>query len=72
MSKVGRPPKDPRDRLNKSIRTLVSGAVKRYLLHKAIELDLTEAQVLRLALYNLMLPWTDAPVDDITFKDVEK
>ncbi len=72
MNKVGRPPKEPEDRLNKSIRTLVSGNVKRYLIEKAIEQDLTEAQLLRLALYNLMRPWSDAPIDDPTFKDVEK
>ena len=72
MNKVGRPPKNPEERLDRSIRTLVSGRVKRFLIEKAIEENLTEAHLLRLAIFNLMRPWADAPVDDPTFKDVEK
>ncbi|MHC4736480.1 MAG: hypothetical protein ACYTDW_18775 [Planctomycetota bacterium] len=72
MSKVGRPPKNPEEKLDKSLRTLVSGRVKQYFIEKAIEEDLTEAQLLRLALYNLMRPWSGAPLDDPTFNDVEK
>jgi predicted DNA-binding protein len=72
MSKVGRPPKNPEERLDQSIRTLVSGRVKQYFIEKAIEEDLTEAQLLRLALYNLMRPWSGAPLDDPTFNDIEK
>jgi len=72
MNKIGRPPKEPEDKLNRSLRTLVSGRVKEYFKRKAEEQNLTEAQLLRLALYNLMLPWLDAPWDDPTFENVEK
>ncbi len=72
MRNVGRPPKEPEDKLDQAVRTLVSGRVKEYLRKKAKEENLTEAKLLRLALYNLMLPWVDAPIDDPTFEDVEK
>lgn len=69
---VGRPPKNPEDKLDQAVRTLVSGRVKEYFKEKAQEEDLTEAQLLRLAIYNLFRPWTGAPLDDPTFEDVEK
>ena len=72
MNKIGRPPKEPEDKLDRSLRTLVSGQVKEYFKKKAQEEELTEAKLLRLAIYNLIRPWTDAPVDDPTFEDVEK
>lgn len=72
MRSVGRPPKEPEDKLDQAVRTLVSGRVKEYLRKKAKEENLTEAKLLRLALYNLIRPWTDAPLDDPTFENVEK
>ena len=71
-NKVGRPLKNPSEKLSQSVRTLVSQSVKRFLLHKTVEENLTEAQLVRLALYNLMLSWADAPLDDPTFKDILK
>ncbi len=72
MNRVGRPSKHSSEKLSQSMRTLVSPGVKRFFLHKMIEEDLTEAQLIRLALYHLMLSWADAPLDDVTFKDVVK
>jgi hypothetical protein len=72
MNKVGRPAKHASEKLSHSMRTLVSPGVKRFFLHKMNEENLTEAQLLRLALFNLMLSWADAPLDDVTFKDVVK
>ena len=72
MRSVGRPPKEPEDKLDQAVRTLVSGRVKEYLRKKAKEENLTEAKLLRLALYNLIRPWASAPVNDPTFDDVEK
>lgn len=71
-SKVGRPIKADEEKMDRPFRCLGTGVVKDYWQEKARELELTESELLRLAIFNLIRPWLDAPVDDPMFDGVEK
>lgn len=70
--KVGRPIKADEEKMDRPFRCLGTGAVKDYWQGKAQVLELTESELLRLAIFNLIRPWADAPVDDPMFDGVEK
>lgn len=70
--RVGRPPKDKATKMGETFRCLGTVAVKQYWKQKAKELNITESQLLRMAIYGLIQPWLDAPLDDAMFDDIEK
>ncbi len=70
--RVGRPPKPDEEKMDRPFRCLGTGAVKKYWKQKANEMNMTESQLLRLAIFNLIGPWTNAPVDDPMFEGIEK
>lgn len=71
-SRVGRPPKSDEEKMDQPFRCLGTGPVKSYWRWKAAEMGMTESQLLRLAVYNLIRPWEGAPLDDPMFDEVEK
>jgi len=70
--RVGRPPKPDNEKMDQPFRCLGTGSVKSFWQWKAAELGMTESQLLRLAIYNLIRPWDGAPLDDPMFDGVEK
>jgi len=70
--RVGRPPKSDEERMDQPFRCLGTKQLKEYWQLKAAEQGLTESDMLRLAIYNLIRPWAKAPLDDPTFIVVKK
>ncbi len=70
--RVGRPPKSEEEKMDQPFRCLGTSQVKRYWQWKAAEMDMTESQLLRLAVFNLIRPWEGAPLDDPMFEEIEK
>ena len=70
--KVGRPAKPEGEKMDKAFRCLGTHGVKAYWAEKAREMQRTESELLRLAIFNLIRPWAGAPIDDPMFEDVEK
>jgi hypothetical protein len=58
--------------LDQPFRCLGTSNVKEYWQARAEELGLNESELLRLAIYQLMLPWANAPLDDPMFKEINK
>ena len=72
MTKVGRPSKTDEDKMEHPFRCLGTKAMKEYWQEKAAEMEKTESELLRLAIYSLIRPWNGAPVDDPMFDGIEK
>ena len=70
--KVGRPPKADEDKMDRPFRCLGTGAVKEYWQEKAAQMEITESELLRWAIFNIIRPWANAPIDDPMFEGVEK
>ena len=58
--RVGRPPIPDEEKMDRPFRCLGTSAVKEYWKQKANEMEMTESELLRLAIFNLIRPWMDA------------
>ena len=70
--RVGRPPKDIEEKMGQTFRCLGTKAVKEYWQNRAKALDMTESQLLRLAIFQFIGPWVDAPLDDPMFEGINR
>jgi len=75
MNLAGRPPKDPEEKIGRPVRALVTLPVMDVLEALMEKLGMNLSEVLRLALYNLLLKYdllTDQLREDETFKSLRE